>query len=979
MRTVSDRAAGRPLPLLVKIAPDLADDDVVAVADLVLEVGLDGVVATNTTISRDGLRSHPDQVAAVGDGGLSGRPLAVRATAVLRLLRERLGPDPTLIGVGGISHRRRRPRAARRRGRPAAGLHRVRLRGAGLAAAPRHRPRPPPPGDHRVSFGDYQNELYLGALGGTLPAHPIAYDELEAAALAALPPELKTYIAGGSGTEATQRANVAAFDQWALVPRMLRATAERDTSVELFGTRLASPLMMAPVGVLGLVTADQHGDIHGAEAAAATGVPFIGSTLMSDPLEDVVPHTGDTPAWFQLYTPKNRELAQSLVSRAERAGYEAIVVTLDTWVPGWRPRDLASGNFPQLRGKALANYTSDPVFQEMTGPDPDLGTLVLTWVGTFGGPLTWDDLAWLRSLTDLPLVLKGICHPDDARRALDEGADGIYCSNHGGRQANGGGGAVDWLPGVVDAVRVGERHRARRVRLRRAQRCRRRQGARPRRHRGRRRPALRLRPRPGRRARPGAPAALDPGRDRPGDGGRRLPDAGRPRAGRRRRPEASPMTFGARFVAALAERGPFCVGIDPHSALLHEWGLDDDVAGLETFARTVVEAVAPVCAVVKPQSAFYERFGSRGIAVLERVLADARAAGALALLDVKRGDIGSTTQAYAEAYLDPASPMAADAITVSPYLGFGSLDPFVETARRHDAGLFVLALTSNKEGPEFQHARVEHTGRTVGATVLDHLRELNAGAEPLGSFGAVVGATIGDPAAIGADLAVQRADPRPRLRRPGRHRHRHRPDLRPGGRPRDAELEPRGAPRRPRRRRRCATSSAPPTRRSPGDGHPRARDPRRAHGDRERDRDRRPEHRRRRPRASPTPTTGSPPTAPRWRRSRRRCPRRSPRGRPPALLEALPSFEALRDEAPDDIADDWATVVRRITVLRDALDDAGVDPSTYDPKKPPTGVTEAERTTIAAAATALAARETQQAFSAVQQEVRDVCGTPLSM
>ncbi len=211
-------------------------------------------------------------------------------------------------------------------------------------------------------------------------------------------------------------------------------------------------------------------------------------------------------------------------------------------------------------------------------------------------------------------------------------------------------------------------------------------------------------------------------------------------------------SFGARFVAALAERGPFCVGIDPHAALLDAWGLDDDVAGLETFARTVVEAVAPVCAVVKPQSAFYERFGSRGIAVLERVLADARAAGALALLDVKRGDIGSTTQAYAEAYLDPASPLAADAITVSPYLGFGSLDPFVETARRHDAGLFVLALTSNEEGPQFQHARVDATGRTVGATVLDHLRELNAGAEPLGSFGAVVGATIGDPADIGADL-----------------------------------------------------------------------------------------------------------------------------------------------------------------------------------------------------------------------------------
>jgi len=121
-------------------------------------------------------------------------------------------------------------------------------------------------------------------------------------------------------------------------------------------------------------------------------------------------------------------------------------------VPGWRPRDLASGNFPQLRGKALANYTSDPVFQEMTGPDPDLGTVVFTWVGTFGHPVTWDDLPWLRSLTNLPIVLKGICHPDDARRALDEGVDGIYCSNHGGRQANGGGAALDWLPDVVAAV-----------------------------------------------------------------------------------------------------------------------------------------------------------------------------------------------------------------------------------------------------------------------------------------------------------------------------------------------------------------------------------------------------------------------------------------------------------------------------------------------------------------------------------------------
>jgi len=204
--------------------------------------------------------------------------------------------------------------------------------------------------------------------------------------------------------------------------------------------------------------------------------------------------------------------------------------------------------------------------------------------------------------------------------------------------------------------------------------------------------------------------------------------------------------FGARFAAALAERGQFCVGIDPHAGLLREWGLDDTVEGLERFALTAVEAVAPYCSVVKPQSAFYERFGSRGVAVLERVIAESRAAGALVLLDVKRGDIGSTSQAYAEAYLDPASPLSSDAITISPYLGFGSLVPFVEVARLHGAGLFVLAATSNKEGPEVQEAVTndDFGGRTVASAMLAHLRDLNGGAQPVGSFGAVVGATLRD-------------------------------------------------------------------------------------------------------------------------------------------------------------------------------------------------------------------------------------------
>ena len=207
-------------------------------------------------------------------------------------------------------------------------------------------------------------------------------------------------------------------------------------------------------------------------------------------------------------------------------------------------------------------------------------------------------------------------------------------------------------------------------------------------------------------------------------------------------------TFGARLHAAVRDRGPLCAGIDPHGGLLRAWGLDDDVAGLERFALTAAEGLAPHVSVVKPQSAFYERFGSRGVAVLERLIEACRDAGALVLLDVKRGDIGSTSQAYADAYLDPSSPLAVDAITASPYLGFGSLSPMLDTARKHDAGVFVLALTSNPEGPEVQHARLDDGG-TVAGRVLDHLREANAGAEPLGSFGAVVGATIGE---TGEDL-----------------------------------------------------------------------------------------------------------------------------------------------------------------------------------------------------------------------------------
>jgi lactate 2-monooxygenase len=303
-------------------------------------------------------------------------------------------------------------------------------------------------------YGNYQLEIYFQGLTGVVPSLPMSFAELEARAAQALSPSIWSYVAGGAGDERTQRANVTAFEHWGLIPRMLVGATERDLSVELWGRRWPAPVFMAPIGVIGLCTIDRHGDLAAARAAAATGVPMCVSTLTMDPLEDVAAQFGDTPGLFQLYTPVDREMAESFVRRAEAAGYTGIVVTLDTWVPGWRPRDLSTSNFPQLRGLCLSNYISDPVFRAKVDGDIDADprNAVLPWISNFGNSLTWNDLPWLRSLTSLPLILKGICHPDDARRAIDAGVDGIYCSNHGGRQANGGIPAIDCLPDVVAAA-----------------------------------------------------------------------------------------------------------------------------------------------------------------------------------------------------------------------------------------------------------------------------------------------------------------------------------------------------------------------------------------------------------------------------------------------------------------------------------------------------------------------------------------------
>jgi lactate 2-monooxygenase len=303
-------------------------------------------------------------------------------------------------------------------------------------------------------YGDYQNAIYFAGLSGIVPEWPVDHAGLRARAEAHWSPSVRAYVQGGCGDEHTQDVNATAFSHWGMVPRMMVDTTTRDLSATLFGRTLPSPLFMAPIGVNGICTDDGHGDLAAARAAAETGVPFCASTLANDPLEAIHQACGDTPALFQLYTSRDPDVAASIVARAEAAGYAALVVTLDTWVTGWRPRDLNSGNFPQLRGHVLANYFSDPAFRALLArpPEDDPQAAIATWAATFGRVLTWDDLAWLRSLTALPIVLKGICHPDDARRAIDLGVDGIYVSNHGGRQANGGIAAIDLLPAVAAAV-----------------------------------------------------------------------------------------------------------------------------------------------------------------------------------------------------------------------------------------------------------------------------------------------------------------------------------------------------------------------------------------------------------------------------------------------------------------------------------------------------------------------------------------------
>lgn len=336
----------------------------------------------------------------------------------------------------------------------------------------------PGPGPGRLR----QTEIYVTGAGGARPTVPVAPGELEARAAAAMSREAAAYIVGGAGTEVTAAANRAAFDRQRFVPRVLRDVSRRDLSVELFGRRHKAPLLLAPIGVLEM--AHRQADLAVARAARSEGIGYVFSNQASVAMEDCAAAMGDAPRWFQLYWSSDDEFVRSLVRRAENCGCEAIVLTLDTTLLGWRPRDLDLAYLPFLRGLGLAQYLSDAVFREkIPSSPPDTGfrpkgagivttaasllrkgrqfglslgqmrAAVAHFTATYSRPnLEWSDLARLRGMTKLPILLKGLRHPDDARRAAAEGVDGIVLSNHGGRQVDGEVATLDMLPAVAEAA-----------------------------------------------------------------------------------------------------------------------------------------------------------------------------------------------------------------------------------------------------------------------------------------------------------------------------------------------------------------------------------------------------------------------------------------------------------------------------------------------------------------------------------------------
>jgi lactate 2-monooxygenase len=305
------------------------------------------------------------------------------------------------------------------------------------------------------NFGDFQDDIYSAGVGGVQPRFPFLYGDLKKRAQEVLDPRIFAYVAGGSGNGLTQTKNVEVFQTYGLVPRMLRDRTTRDLSVTLFGRKLQTPVYVAPVGVLGAVHPD--GDLETAKAATKIGVPLLCSTLSACPMEQTRVASKGNMAFFQLYPPADAGLSEHFVSRAIEAGFDGIVITVDTGQLEWRPHDLQKASLPMHYGQCLANYTSDPEFWRLAGvkseQDLTIDKKIATWDRYFSDPsFTWSHVKKIRSMTKLPLLIKGICAPEDARKAIDCGVDGIVCSNHGGRQANGGLPALDSLAGVIEAV-----------------------------------------------------------------------------------------------------------------------------------------------------------------------------------------------------------------------------------------------------------------------------------------------------------------------------------------------------------------------------------------------------------------------------------------------------------------------------------------------------------------------------------------------
>ncbi|MGY1453758.1 lactate 2-monooxygenase [Streptomyces sp. SS8] len=304
-----------------------------------------------------------------------------------------------------------------------------------------------------ANFGAYQSEIYLNGLGGQLPPFTTDLTALEASARERLEDGPFWYVAGAAGSGATDRANREAFDRWRIVPRMLRDATVRDLGTTVLGTEMPAPVLLAPIGVQSIVHPD--GELATARAAAALGVPMVLSTASSHTVEEVARAGGDGPRWYQLYWPNEDEVCVSILRRARAAGFTTLVVTLDTWTLAWRPHDLDLSYLPFIRGVGTAIPFSDPAFRAglAKSPEEDLISAVLRWVPMFTGTdKSWDRLPFLREHWDGPIVLKGIQHPDDARRAAAAGMDGIVVSNHGGRQVDGAVASLDMLPEIAEAV-----------------------------------------------------------------------------------------------------------------------------------------------------------------------------------------------------------------------------------------------------------------------------------------------------------------------------------------------------------------------------------------------------------------------------------------------------------------------------------------------------------------------------------------------